>query len=156
MAKNKYETKIKQREGELIDFIREYNPTDSSISEFLGISRTSFYKYMKDYPEFSQLIDNALRTSYRKIENELYKNAVGYDTQEVTEEFGPDGKVKSRKITRKHINGDLSSQKFILQNRQRMRWDNDDQPSVKINNNIDFSSFTKEELLKMLEDDDDE
>ena len=153
MKVNQYDKKIRPREGELVDYIRECSPTDTAIAEFLGISRNTFYKYRKEFPEFAELVDNAIKSTYRKVENEVYKNALGYDTKEVIEEFDANGKLKYRKVTIKHIAGDLGAEKFILQNRQRMRWDVTDQPTVNIDNKLDLSNLTKEELLRIAGDD---
>lgn len=154
MAKNKYEKLVEPRKKEIVELCRQ-GGTDIDISNLLGISRSTFYNYIKKYPEFDKFITNARASSYEKIENEMFQNAIGRDVEEETIEYGADGKIRSRKIVKKHIVGDLSSQKFILQNRQRERWN---QPESQINitneNKLDLSQFSKDELLRIIGEED--
>lgn len=57
--------------------------------------------------------------SEKKIDEAIYKKAVGYEANEVVEEFVLDEKgeykLNKRKITKKHISPDLSAAKLLLE-----------------------------------------
>lgn len=57
--------------------------------------------------------------SEKKINEALYKKAVGYEASEVVEEFvvSEEGefKLNKRKVTKKHISPDLSAVKMLLE-----------------------------------------
>lgn len=63
--------------------------------------------------------------SEKKINEALYKKAVGYETSEVVEEFviSDEGecKLNKRKITKKHISPDLSAVKLLLEKIQNKK-----------------------------------
>lgn len=82
------------------------------------------------------------RVSNEKISKELdkalYKKAVGYETDEIVEEYvcdeGGDFKLNKKKVTKKYISPDLQSVKMLL----------DKLNSTKTNK---FKDLTDEELL---------
>ena len=82
------------------------------------------------------------RVSNEKISKELdkalYKKAVGYETDEIVEEYvcdeGWDFKLNKKKVTKKYISPDLQSVKMLL----------DKLNSTKTNK---FKDLTDEELL---------
>ena len=57
--------------------------------------------------------------SEKEIKNALYKKAIGYEANEVVEEFvldeGGDYKLSKRKVTKKHISPDLTAVKMLLE-----------------------------------------
>lgn len=56
--------------------------------------------------------------SKKELDNALYKKAVGYDTNEVVEEYVVDEKgdckLSKKKVTKKHVSPDLSAVKILL------------------------------------------
>ena len=59
------------------------------------------------------------KISSKKIDEAIYKKALGYEANEVVEEFVLDEsgeyKLNKRKITKKHISPDLSAVKLLLE-----------------------------------------
>lgn len=59
------------------------------------------------------------KISEKEIKQALYKKALGYDANEVVEEFvldeSGDYKLSKRKVTKKHISPDLSAVKLLLE-----------------------------------------
>lgn len=57
--------------------------------------------------------------SEKEIKNALYKKAIGYEANEVVEEFvldeSGDFKLSKKKVTKKHISPDLAAVKILLE-----------------------------------------
>lgn len=57
--------------------------------------------------------------SEKEIKNALYKKAIGYEANEVVEEFvldeSGDYKLSKKKVTKKHISPDLAAVKLLLE-----------------------------------------
>lgn len=93
----------------------------------LGISRDSYYKMRKRYPEFDDAIMAAKEDFCDDIENTLYKRASGYEYEETTvtevidENGNPTGK-KKRTTVKKHMPGDPRLIKYILGQRLPDQW----------------------------------
>lgn len=87
-----------------------------------------------------------------KLKEAMMKKALGYDAEEVIEEFAPSGeedaqvKLNKRKVTTKHYPPDLSAIKWILEYM--------DEPILKTYENMTKEELIEEKikLLKMLEE----
>lgn len=91
----------------------------------------------------------AKRFSEKEIKNALYKKAIGYEANEVVEEFilSEDGdyKLSKRKVTKKHISPDLSAVKLLLEKVEKKTDKYSEMTDEQIINE-------KLKLLQMLED----
>lgn len=60
-----------------------------------------------------------IKISEKEISKALYKKALGYETNEIVEEYSFDESgsciLNKRKITKKHISPDLSAAKILLE-----------------------------------------
>jgi hypothetical protein len=56
--------------------------TNDQIIELLGISKTSFYEYLNDYPEFSDTLKRGQGGSIEKAKRTLFQTAVGFEYPE--------------------------------------------------------------------------
>lgn len=126
MARLKYEKDFPLR-GE--DFARR-GMTDKKIAKMLGISETTFYEYLKVYPEFLEAIKRGKAPVDVEVENALLKRARGYEYEETMVEYKPgkSGKVskKSRpsliRKTQKQVIPDVTAQIVWLTNRRPALW----------------------------------
>ena len=57
--------------------------TDSDIAEACGISRSTFYKWSKDHPEFSDSVKEGKSLSDELVKRRLYARAIGYEHKAV-------------------------------------------------------------------------
>ena len=125
MAKSKYKEWI-TKEGLLkIEGWAKDGLTDEDIAHNMGVSRGTLYEWKKKYPD----IDDALKTGKevvdRKVENALFKSAIGYEYTEVKEyiEQTDDGKKKKKiEKTTKHVPANTTAQIFWLKNRKPKQW----------------------------------
>lgn len=128
---------IVQENKELILRLATSGSTIEEILKALGLSRASFYSYLKKDPELKHSIDRAKVKADAKVEDSLYKRATGYDIIEENIEYFPSGDtgkpvVKSIKRVKKHVPGDTTAQIFWLKNRQSHKWRDRQEHDVKV------------------------
>lgn len=136
MAKSKWE-EIKQKLM-LVEGWARNGLTDEQIAKNLGIGKTAFYKYKKNYAEFSNSIKKGKEVVDFEVENALLKRALGYEHTETTKErimmkdengqpvvdiHGmPCYKMVVTKTTKKQVAPDTTAQIFWLKNRKPQEW----------------------------------
>jgi len=100
--------------------------TDEMVAQEFGVSRMTIHNWRKKYPEFAEAMMEGKELADAKVEDSLYRRAIGYDYKEIHEEYseGEDGKVYGRKVKviDKHVMPDVQASIFWLTNRQRDRW----------------------------------
>ncbi|MFL0197376.1 transposase [Clostridium sp. WILCCON 0269] len=112
--------------------------TDEQIMTNLGISKPTFYDYVKKYPDFSNALKKGKEIVDFEVENSLLKRALGYSYEEVTEErviqkdeYGkiitdihgfPIYKMVITKKVKKEVVPDTTAQIFWLKNRKPKEW----------------------------------
>lgn len=150
MAKSKWETHVKDRLIEVEGWARD-GLTDEQIMEKLGISKPTFYEYVKKYPNFSNSLKKGKEVVDREVENALLKRALGYNYVEETTEELPNGTTKSKTVI-KHIPGDTTAQIFWLKNRKPDVWRDKTaiEHSGEIKGDNPFSNLTTEELRDLI------
>ena len=121
-AKTKYKDSFPARAQELA----EKGLIDKEIFKELGICKTSFYDYQKEFPEFMDSLKKGKETADDNVDNALYIRAVGYDYEEqVTEvRISEDGTQHTTviKTYKKHMPGDVTAQIFRLKNKRPKEW----------------------------------
>ena len=75
-SKSKYETNVQPRLLEIAAWCRD-GLTDKEIAEKLDIGLDSFYRYKKDFSEFSDTLKETKKIADIKVENSLNRNANG-------------------------------------------------------------------------------
>lgn len=76
MAKSKWETHVKDKLI-LVEGWARNGLTDEQIAEKLGIGKTTFYKYIQEYSELSELLKKGKEVVDTEVENALLKKALG-------------------------------------------------------------------------------
>lgn len=154
MAKSKYETHVKDKLI-LIEAWARNGLTDEQIAKNLGISKDTFYKYKREYIDFSDSLKRGKEVVDIEVENALLKRALGYKYDEVTRELNDDtGELEITKVVTKEVQPDTTAQIFWLKNRKPEDWR--DRKEVEHSGNISnpYEGLTKEELLKIAGADD--
>lgn len=125
MAKGKYKEWI-TKEGLLkIEGWAKDGLTDEDIAYNMGINRKTLYEWKKKYPPISDALKTGKEVVDRKVENALFKSAIGYEYTEVKEyiEQTDDGKKKKKiEKTTKHVPANTTAQIFWLKNRKPKQW----------------------------------
>lgn len=103
-----------------VEFYRKKGISDKQISHNLGITITTFYVWLKTYPEFSQAYKKGKKVIVEELENYMYKRALGVELEDVTQEVKSDGNgnviEKHVKKTKRQIAGDPTTAIFLLTN----------------------------------------
>ena len=125
MAKSKYETHVKDKLI-LVEAWARNGLTDEQIAKNLGISKDTFYKYKREYTDFSDSLKRGKEVVDIEVENALLKRALGYKYDEVTKERNEDtGELEITKVITKEVQPDTTAQIFWLKNRLSDKWKND-------------------------------
>jgi hypothetical protein len=126
--KGKYETDIKPRFDEITHWLRS-GATEKQIYENLGITKDTFYRYKRNYKEFSDLLKNGRQALVMQLRNTLIKKAMGFEYTEVKqyarEENG--NKVTYVEKTTKTALPDVAALNLCLKNYDPDNWANDPQ-----------------------------
>lgn len=107
---------------------------DKQIAANIGISETSFGTWKKRFPVISDALKKGRRPVIEEVEDALYKGAIGYDVEEVTEEIVDDGETKKKHIRRvkRHIPPNPALAIFALKNLKKRKFKDkpvdDDEP----------------------------
>lgn len=101
--------------------------TNAEIAEQLQISTSTFYKYIKKFPDFGDALKRGRAPVDFDVESSLLKLATGYATTEIQEEAIIDAEtgeaVKTkRKTVLKHVPPSVSAAMFWLKNRLPVNW----------------------------------
>ena len=110
MAKNAYITRI-QPYLDLITAWKRDGCTDAEIAKKLGVSESSFFKHKAEQLDFKNALLHGQQDFLYKVENSLYKNALGYDYEEKTYVNG-----ELKKVVKKHHPGETGAQCVVLFN----------------------------------------
>lgn len=99
--------------------------TDEQIAHNIGIKRQTLYDWKKKYSDINDVIKRGKEIVDRQVENALFKNAMGYEYDEVTEAMveTPDGpEMREVKRVTKQVKPDTTAQIFWLKNRKPDVW----------------------------------
>lgn len=134
MAKSKYDTHVKDKLILIEGWARD-GLIDEQIAHNLGISKDTFYKYKREYPDFSNALKRGKEVADYEVENALFKRACGYSVKEVSIE---NSAKNGRKVTRtkKHIAPDTTAIIFWLKNRKPEQWNENRANSAEANGKI--------------------
>lgn len=98
--------------------------TDEQIAKNMGIKKSTFYDWLKKYPDISDSIKKGKAPIDFEVENALFKRAIGYEYEEIEttiEEI--DGKQRKRiKKIKKVALPETSAMIFWLKNRKPEQW----------------------------------
>lgn len=128
--KDAYETKIKPR----FDEIREWlinGANNDNIAHNLGVSKVTFYKYVKDKNELSELLKSGRVAIVAQLRSALIKKALGFEYSEtkIIEREDPETgeKVKTVETYNKKSLPDVGALNLALKNYDPENWSNDPQ-----------------------------
>lgn len=128
--KDAYETKIKPRFEEIREWLINGASNDNIINN-LGIHKDTFYKYVNEKTEFSELLKNGRIAIVAQLRSALIKKAMGFEYQEskIIEKEDPDTgeKVRTVETYNKKSLPDVAALNLCLKNYDALNWSNDPQ-----------------------------
>lgn len=97
--------------------------TDSQIAkDKIGISLSTFCEWKARFPELADALKKGKAPVDTKVENALFKRAIGYVAQEIKEIRNKDGEVEQTVIKTYEVPPDTTAQIFWLKNRRPDLW----------------------------------
>lgn len=105
----------------LIERLASVGLTDKEIATVLNIKYNTFQGYKAHDEKLQQALETGQQDPNRKVENALYKRALGYDYLETTKELTKKGTVVT-KLVKKHLPADVKAAEIWLRNRMPERW----------------------------------
>lgn len=95
--------------------------TDEELSKRMGVSRGTFYDWIKKFPDISDAIKKGKEVVDYEVQQTLFKSALGYKTKETRTETYEDGGSKTIIIER-DVPPNVTAQIFWLSNRRPDKW----------------------------------
>ena len=91
--------------------------TDLEICKALGIHPSTYYEWLNEKPDLSEIVSQAKKIRAQKLVPKLEKRAKGYKYTEVTQElnFKTGEMIVTKRVT-KQIPPDVAALKFVLTN----------------------------------------
>ena len=124
IARGKYQEWLEQDNLLMIEGWARQGLTDEQIAKNIGISKVTFYDWLKKYPNISNSLKKGKAPVDFEVENALLKRAIGFEyeeTETIIEEI--DGKQKKRvKKIKKVALPETSAIIFWLKNRKPEQW----------------------------------
>ena len=91
--------------------------TNEEISEAIGTTPSRFSRMLQKHPDFRELLNEAREDPNHKVEQSLFKRALGYQVKEIVQKAG-----RPVQVTIKEFAPDPVSCIFWLKNRSPKRW----------------------------------
>lgn len=162
----KYNSK---KANQIVELFRTDTYTVFEICRIVKISKSTLYRWMSEYPDFAQAIEDAKDERAQILvvaaKKSLRRKIEGYDVTETRvvtvphKEKDKDGKtvekprIKEQITTKKHIQPDTAAIIFTLTNGDPEHWRNRQTTELVGRNGKDlFSDKTDEELETMIEE----
>jgi len=157
MAKGKYHKWLTDEGLTLLEGWAREGLSDEQIANNIGIRTSTYYVWLKKHSDISEAIKKGKEVADYEVENAMFKRAIGYEYEETkTYISDSDGKRQKRvEKTVKHIAADTTAQIFWLKNRRPDKWKDkqDIEHSGDVNNQVDLSGLTVEELRNLANSD---
>jgi len=103
--------------SKLILILAKTGMTNDEIAIAIGMTSGKFKYMLEKHPDFRELINEAKEDPNHKVEQSLFKRALGYQTREIVQKEG-----RPVQVTIKEYAPDPVSCIFWLKNRSPKRW----------------------------------
>jgi hypothetical protein len=103
--------------SKLILVLAKAGLVNDEIAVSIGMTPNQFKKMLDKYPDFRELLNEAKEDPNHKVEQSLFKRALGYQVKEIVQKAG-----KPVQVTIKEFAPDPISCIFWLKNRSPKRW----------------------------------
>lgn len=95
--------------------------TDREVAEFFEVDERTLHRWKHDHPEFCQSLKVGKEAADQRVEQSLYRRALGYSHDAVKIAVNADGKVTEVPFV-EHYAPDTTAAIFWLKNRDPDRW----------------------------------
>lgn len=152
MAKGKYHQWLTEEGLNRLQGWKRNGLTDEQIAKNIGINRDTLYTWIKKFPVISDSLKTGKEDADIAVENALFKSALGYEYEEVTEELKYDQKTRTyvmmvTKRQKKYMPPSNTAQIFWLKNRKAENWRDKVDNNITLNEDTDALSRAFEQLM---------
>lgn len=127
--KTVYETHIEPRLQDIKKW-REVGATVENMCDVLGVSKTTFHKYLNEQPEFANAYKKGTAEFVMDLRGELAriarKHTLETKKQYIKQDMETGHKTQYTEITTKEVDGDIAAINLLLKNLDE-NWSNDPQ-----------------------------
>lgn len=127
MAKSKVHI-VRENLDQIIHW-KKLGITDEQIYRQLGISRSSWYKYIDEHEDISEAIKRGREVFVIELKNELARQAKPHTLETKKQYIRLDTvtghKIQYTEITTKEVDGNIGAIHLLLKNIDRENWSND-------------------------------
>lgn len=113
-------TKYSQEYPEKVRKLYESGCTDREVADFLGVHETTLRNWAAEYPEFFLALKTGKAAADDRVEQSLYRRALGYSHDAVKILLGKDGPIHEPYV--EHYPPDTVAAIFWLKNRRPQQW----------------------------------
>jgi len=129
--------------------LAKFGYLDEEICQYIGIGKTTYYKYLSENTEKAEAIKRQKIVANVEVENAMQKSAVGFEHVEEQLEYTPGGAegkttVKVVKKTKKYNPPNVHAGKFLLLNRRPTKY--------KERQEVDLRVVDKEQAKKEIQE----
>ena len=117
MAKGKYQRWLTPEGLTLLQGWARDGLTDEQIAHNMGISAKTLYEWKNKYSKICEALKKGKDVADYEVENALFKRAVGFQYDEITQESG----VETKRVT-KMVAPDTGAAAMWLKNRRPDKW----------------------------------
>lgn len=157
----------KKTVGAIVALVKSDTYTVAEICRQVGIAQRTYYKWLEDFPDFADEVEQAkaerMQAMVIEAKKSLMKKIQGYDVTETKvvtipgkqkdEKGNPKPIIKEQTTTKKHIQPDTAAIIFTLTNGDPEHWRNRQSTEVTGKDGKDlFANKTDEELDKEIEE----
>lgn len=127
---------------------------DSEIAKKLGISVATLNNWKKEHPDFIESLKQGKSVPDSKVQNALYKNALGYKYEAEKPMTVSDGKAEGSHIEIakyiEHVAPNVTAEIFWLKNRMPDKWR--EKQEIEHSGSLDINAITPEERKARIEE----
>lgn len=125
--------------------------TDEQIANNMGVNVRTVYDWKNKFPQFSHALKKGKDVVDRQVENAMFKSAIGYKYDEVTQELNEDGDLVVTKVVTKQVQPNSTAGIFWLKNRKPKEW----RDKIETEHSGHISTGKLDSILEQLSDTDD-
>jgi hypothetical protein len=117
--------------------------TDLEIAMAFDVSTRTIYRWKLEHPDFAEALKLSKEAADKRVEDSLFKRAVGYTFDEEVVTIAKDGTMFRTDVL-KHIPPDTTAAIFWLKNRNKADWADTKNMKHDLEENSPISTFLKQ------------
>jgi len=122
MAKGKYTEWLEPDNLLRLEAWTRDGALDKEIADAIGVNPATICEWKNRFPEFAKALKRGKEVVDIQVENKLLSRAMGFDYDEVKEEYDDCGELIKRTVIKKKVLPDTVAQFFWLKNRKPDVW----------------------------------